>query len=295
MAHLGRGRQNGARGQHLLVRHVPHPHGVAREPHAAVPDHRAEAPDGPGFQQRARAIGGPSLVQRSARIRGSDLGRAREGAQRAAQIALQRAHERPIGIVERLCDDARRLEGSAKRRRSSGGRLVGSSSFAHVEGDLYLEQADGRQRQHVVASRLRHDARKLRVARLRAPRDEREPQVVAVVALVVVRDARMRAHERGHPVEVAGFHGKRDERGCVADARRFEAGADASDDVGRARSLHRDERLLLRRAARIPQRRVGALAHGKLLLHAREHAAGDGRIEVDAQRAARLSGHDGLR
>ena len=211
---------------------------------------------------RARAIGGPSLVQRSARIRGSDLGRAREGAQRAAQIALQRAHERPIGIVERLCDDARRLEGTTKRRRSSGGRprrfqLSRTSKATFILNRRMAGSASTSS--HPVCATMRA---KLRVARLRAPRDEREPQVVAVVALVVVRDARMRAHERGHPVEVAGIHGKRDERGCVADAT-IRSCADASDDVSRARSLHRGERLLLRRAARIPQRRVGeALAHG---------------------------------
>ena len=233
----------------LLLGHRPHAHRVGLVAGAAVVHHRGEAPHQLAVLERLQHLQQRGLV-------GPDrLGLDREGALHEREVLLHDA--------DRL-DLERRQVGRLHDRLALGalvlehlGLGVGGGLAGHVELDADLVELERRQHPRDVRARLpvQHVDVGLEVVARR--HGDRVPEVVGVVALVVVAHAGMPAdHGRGL-VDPVGVDLGRDQRGAVAERPGVEDGRELAQDTQLLHPGEAGHHVVLGDAEPLREHRVG--------------------------------------
>ena len=268
----------GKRGADLVepvIVDVPHRHAVEREAHLLVLDHRAKAADhlecleledavndlvfghlAPKLPaDECRPLLERSLYERPVRVEG--------------HVVLRPAHEchvERIVAAERTC-----IGGSGAGTPSGSVPACTLGLYPRCLLAMPLPKADlvhlGRGHvEQVVAAGLLHDLAQDARAVLRRARDEREPDVVAILAQVVVRDARIGVDDLCHLVGTLGRHGERAQRGGIPEALRVERCSDAAHEPLLAQVEQRFLDLVARKPELLGKRPIRVGGNGKARL-----------------------------
>ena len=202
----------------LVLGYGPHAHRVRLESGAAVVHHRGEAAHQLAFLERAQR-------RRARRPRSTPMPicsrvRPRTAARRSARsccttriVASSRSERSGAGI------SALR---SGRSCSSTSAFAFGRGLAGHVELHADLVQRDRRQRARDARTRLAVQHVDVLVEGVARRDRDRVPEVVVVVALVVVAHAGVFADHRGGFVDVVGVDLRRDERRRVAERTRVE-------------------------------------------------------------------------
>ena len=240
----------------------PHAHAVLHEAGLAVVEDRGEAAHaavGEHLEARLEHLVGRQALRLG--DRGERLGHGR-------QVGLQRAHHGDLALRGRT---ARRLLDGRGADLLRGGIAAAD----HVEVDADLEEADRRQRaDRLDLAELAEQLDRLLEADARVGRDgEREPQVEHVLALVVVRDARVRAEDVGRELLLALRRARGHEARAVAQAARVEDPRDLPHDALAAQVADTLEDLVLGHPDLVGERRPGPRDERQLVLEPVEQPA----------------------
>ena len=215
---------------HLFVRHVPHAHGVGLQPQLVMAHDHAEAPDQAFFDPARNQLDRHRLAEPDA------------GAQAGERLGLDL---QPLlqGGDERALD---RRQRTRRVTRAEGDRLATLRACrarpCQVEAKVDVELFFQRQHDDLAAGIALDGCDHLAQLRLRSRRHH-EPQVVVVLALVVVVDRGFPAHPRRHRLEALGWRGQRGQRTGPQASRREHRPHPAYQALLAELAVGRDDRL----------------------------------------------------
>ena len=219
-----------AKGVDLRVVDVEHGHGVGREADFMVAHHQPEA------AQRAGVEPGLDACQH--------IGRG--AAQRARPVGKGLGHQRQAGLDQ----GRQRMVGRLDARRAALDGAAARGGAVQVEAEVDAVGAHHLQAGHGQAG-FGFDGGQGVVQRFGAGAGDDEPQVQAVFALVVVVDAGVRRHQRGHGLQPLRRHGHGAQQGGPAHAGRPHA-ADAADGATLGQPHAGVDNFIFRSAQRFP-------------------------------------------
>ena len=142
-----------------------------------------------------------------------------------------------------------------------------------IELHLYLECARCSQLQGITTTRFLHNFLENAVALRRGTRNKRKPNIVAIVASIIVRDLRIRAYHPRGCLNVVGtaFYCQRAQTRHISQLVRGKRRANAANFLLRVQMLQRLTHLLGRQSKLVSQRFKRTRRKRKMRLNTRKH------------------------